>query len=1017
MNDPPTLSLNHLAPRGRQLRPASDSPTCYRSTDDLLSSLTPRAAVEAFRNPSGSLKECMNHATPAEQAFAIRAAIASKNIQEWLEELLAWPWPSGGGSAGFEMPVAKRRVSPSDPDPDLPATPQTPTKDGPEQHTDTQYCGSLLTSEVARYSRRIDEISRDMEELNVEEIKSQVLHNHIMPLSRPGSPMMDSNRSVASSLSAFVRMDDLTALITATVLQALPNLSKLTRLMNSWSLRLLVLRKIPVFMTSLADGEIALQSGWNAISSGPKAVREEDSPTTPYVVSPSTLSRKEFGVMKSILERKVAKAGRDLDAMLDILEGWEDTLPEDWIDRVDSLEREYGEWTVSCEKKIREADWARLMQESLPAPAPVSELKGGPVSMNRADPEKEAKDNESNQALQSIPLRVDRDTVSPAGTEGDSETSSVEEGISQHSSGPSETLTSLDMPTRPRDDSPPAIKVHLPPDEPAQPIQPSGYRQSDVSEMKPEHEAVLQSVEDEASGSHDEQLIDSFDGPQVFETPSTNKSREESDSDFDGRHKFRESVQSQAESYCTDDAQSGRPYLDFDSDDMSELDVPQPDLPVLPRPRRGSGTSGASTIVHGPQSSFVDFSSDQLEHGTPELPRLREVDYEAIPSDDLSPANSPQPFRSSTRSLSVSFNDMPTVAEVPCDESSTTTPLNSSFAICDEVSRDFGSPSKMSSTSADDQLQQQISEILESVPAKIRLTSEPAVINLNPPDFKMPTRKPPKQDPTLRSHSSLSTVSNMSSRAGTPSFTLAPAYGRNSRARHQRGNQEIKLYHLSRSNGEAPIKLFIRCVGERGERVMVRVGGGWADLGEYLKEYASHHGRRSGGEGKVEIKDLPRVMTGRAASTPPTRPASAQETYSPVTPLNVRKVRKPVVADDAASGQGHSGAGSAQPKTPLASGAKPDAPSSNASTRSRSSSRLSWDEEDSSLGMAGPRGKQVEMSEESKAWVESVKEKVRIASGERKVSEPASAAMMMMDGKFGEMGKVGATKRLFRRQG
>jgi hypothetical protein len=63
--------------------------------------------------------------------------------------------------------------------------------------------------------------------------------------------------------------------------------------------------------------------------------------------------------------------------------------------------------------------------------------------------------------------------------------------------------------------------------------------------------------------------------------------------------------------------------------------------------------------------------------------------------------------------------------------------------------------------------------------------------------------------------------------------------------------------------------------------------------------------------------------------------------------------------------------------------------------------------------MAGPRGKQVEMSEESKAWVESVKEKVRIASGERKVSETSA----LIDAKFGEIGKVGATKRLFRRQG
>jgi hypothetical protein len=39
---------------------------------------------------------------------------------------------------------------------------------------------------------------------------------------------------------------------------------------------------------------------------------------------------------------------------------------------------------------------------------------------------------------------------------------------------------------------------------------------------------------------------------------------------------------------------------------------------------------------------------------------------------------------------------------------------------------------------------------------------------------------------------------------------------------------------------------------------MVRVGGGWADLAEYLKEYASHHGpkRRVVSEGGIEIEDL-----------------------------------------------------------------------------------------------------------------------------------------------------------------
>ena len=49
------------------------------------------------------------------------------------------------------------------------------------------------------------------------------------------------------------------------------------------------------------------------------------------------------------------------------------------------------------------------------------------------------------------------------------------------------------------------------------------------------------------------------------------------------------------------------------------------------------------------------------------------------------------------------------------------------------------------------------------------------------------------------------------------------------------------LYHLHRTDGKAPTKLYIRLVGKNGERAMVRVGGGWEDLAEYLKRYVAHH--------------------------------------------------------------------------------------------------------------------------------------------------------------------------------
>ena len=340
-----------------------------------------------------------------------------------------------------------------------------------------------------------------------------------------------------------------------------------------------------------------------------------------------------------------------------------------------------------------------------------------------------------------------------------------------------------------------------------------------------------------------------------------------------------------------------------------------------------------------------------------------------------------------------------------------------------------GAPTPSKKRPNHDQLQKQISNILETIPAKFTLETETPAINLNPPDFK-PPRPAPSSSRTTKPEPSWRSRSNLSSRASTPGFTLAPAYAKNPRPRPKSTQQDIKVYHLSRSSGEAPIKLFIRCVGENGERVMVRVGGGWADLGEYLKDYATHHGRRSAvGNDKVEVRDIPRVSRG-PTSSPPSRPASALD--SPMTPLNVRKTRKSFGADDSRR----------PPRTPIPA-ALDRTPPSNPSTRSRSSSRLSWAEDESPmLGLAGPKSKPVEMSEENRAWVASVKEKVRLASGERKVSGTGSE-IGGRDGResvgrergresvgrdrgresvgpreregFGELGKVGGTKRLFRK--
>ncbi|EHL03813.1 hypothetical protein M7I_0003 [Glarea lozoyensis 74030] len=164
-----------------------------------------------------------------------------------------------------------------------------------------------------------------MEDLDVEAIKRQVLATHISSKSRPSSS--SSNISVLSSLPS------------------------LLRLMDIWKIRLIVLQRVPPLLSSLEEVEAALKSGWDVLG---KSVYDHGQEAAP---GEFLLSRNTFGLMQNVLQDKVTRLGRDIDFMLDTLEGREDTLPEIWLDRMEAIEHDYAEWVVSCEQKLRQGEW------------------------------------------------------------------------------------------------------------------------------------------------------------------------------------------------------------------------------------------------------------------------------------------------------------------------------------------------------------------------------------------------------------------------------------------------------------------------------------------------------------------------------------------------------------------------------------------------------------------------------------------------------------------------------------
>jgi hypothetical protein len=127
------------------------------------------------------------------------------------------------------------------------------------------------------------------------------------------------------------------------------------------------------------------------------------------------------------------------------------------------------------------------------------------------------------------------------------------------------------------------------------------------------------------------------------------------------------------------------------------------------------------------------------------------------------------------------------------------------------------------------------------------------------------------------------------------------------------------------------------------------------------------------------------------------------ERERPVSSLYIRKTRKSV------GEQSESNTINISPSTPFSSNndTSRETPGSN-----RSVSRLSWTEEESSLGLAGPKSKSKVISERDQEWVESMKEKVRLASAEKEKRRDSEKVERRS---FGEMEKVGGTKRLFKK--
>lgn len=297
------------------------------------------------------------------------------------------------------------------------------------------------------------------------------------------------------------------------------------------------------------------------------------------------------------------------------------------------------------------------------------------------------------------------------------------------------------------------------------------------------------------------------------------------------------------------------------------------------------------------------------------------------------------------------------------------------------------------SESTAEQLDRHVSRVLSSLPARIRFTpvsSTLGVENNGTPNLSSGSKGRP----------------SLGQRVSKTSLTLSPAQSDLSSHKKASANDpEVKLYHLTQEGKEQPIKLYVRLVGEN-ERVMVRVGGGWADLGEYLRQYAEHHGRRTVSDGRFEIQGVAanggsmKVGTGPKLRTPLSRPGSVLD--RPSSALSHRRssmgLSQQTPNDSVSSPFSSPNPGLAS--TPTASNSSGSRPAT--ADDARPTSPGSWNGAEVSL--AGPSSKKVGGLDEKKArWVEDMIGRAKQASTEKKKTEEKS---------WGEMGKIGGTRRI-----
>ena len=779
---PPSHARTFSKSRSPSRSPTRKAQFAARELDPLLKDLTPESTLEALQATDAlagnqaehnAIARSISDASKTERELGIRAAIAAKKLREWSEEVTSWSWPSSqdrAWGAGFVPPSTS------------------------EQERNPKYLGSLPGSVVKQREDRLDEIWDAIDTLGMDDIKDYVFSSH-----HPAS-----KNAAKEPTSGYGRMRDFTALVTATVIQALPVLANLHLLLETWSVRLTVLRQIPNLLSALEQVKLALATINEIVNDEQKSRK---------------LTKRELETGKVMFGNQVSNLGKRVDTLLDLLEDQQDSLPQAWIDSLEDIENKYAEWVAQAEKVVFRNQMAGndisnrdTIQDAAPTQAPLPDSVG-PSPRKLRENEHSYLDQTQTHPGHSLPAQelnvVKRKPVLEINSKaehrhrrGISELSVAESTLSSYSFENAEIIDATATPVMPS----PRISII----DHSFPVGQNGTTSwmANRSLVRP---GIIQRASTASVGIVPKEQIREV----VLRRSASHDLLSSRQSSASTIHPALQGSTASSSAIVTPSFELGDPLLHGDKPDQSLTPLatsPSPSLRVDPLSLKG-----------------------------------REL------AEDLFVQRPIVPRRSSKR-LSMPLLNAPRRPKTPPQ---TLLPGN------DEAPAGSGMPpaaTPASRAKREETFDEKLKSILASIPTKIRLTQGSDSDSSGP-------------------------GSQNSSRNSSPTHALKLSPVRDKSGRNGTASSGIRVYHLrgGRSRDAPPLKLYVRAVGEHGERVMVRVGGGWADLAEYLREYSLHHGGRGLQERKLEVASFPGIKTSKSSSSsigPGIMPAQGKTTVA-----------------------------------------------------------------------------------------------------------------------------------------